>query len=54
MVFLMLTNQAGLYMKNGARLIDCFWHEKRKCLCFVFNRKETSELYELWDKHQLA
>lgn len=53
MVFLMLTNQAGLYMKHGANLIDCFWHEKRKSLCFVFEKEKTNDLWKLWEKHEL-
>lgn len=53
MSFLMLTNQAGLYIKNQAQLVDCFWHDKRSCLCFVFNREKTKHLYELWEKFEL-
>jgi hypothetical protein len=52
-VFLMNTLQAGMYIKNNAELVDCFWHDTRNSLCFVFNRINTYELYDAWCKHEL-
>jgi hypothetical protein len=52
-VFLMNTLQAGMYIKNGGILLDCFWHDVRNSLCFVFNRTNTTQLYDAWCKHEL-
>lgn len=52
-VFLLNTKQAGAYIKNNACLLDCFWHDKKDSLCFVFNRSETINLYDLWCKYEL-
>ena len=53
MVFIMNTLQSGMYIKNNGVLVDCFWHDKRNSLCFIFNREETYLLYDAWCKHEL-
>ena len=52
MVYIKHQKQAGLYLKNDAKLIDCFWDNDR--ICYVFLRKETHELYEAWNNHTLV
>lgn len=46
------TKQAGLYIKHNIKLIDIYW--SNGVLCYVFNRKDTREAYDLWLKHELA
>lgn len=44
--------QTYLYMKHGAYLFDVLWGRDQK-LTFVFSKKETQPLYELWKRHEL-
>lgn len=45
------TKQAGLYIKNNIRLIDIFWSKEN--LVFVFDRRESKDVYQKWLNHEL-
>lgn len=49
--------QAAAYIKNGAQLLDIYASKDFKkdelLLVYIFNRKETTQLYDLWCKHEL-
>ena len=45
------TKQAGLYIKNNIRLIDIFWSKEN--LVFVFDRRESKDVYHKWLSHEL-
>ena len=46
------TKQAGLYIKHHIPLADLFW--SRDSLVFVFDRKDSQEVYEAWCRHELV
>jgi len=43
--------QIARYLKHGATLYDLF--ESGDNLVAVFSKRETSELYKLWQRHEL-
>ena len=43
--------QIARYLKHGATLYDLF--ESADNLVAVFSKRETSELYKLWQRHEL-
>lgn len=45
------TKQAGLYIKNNIHLIDVFWSKEN--LVFVFDRRESKDVYQKWLRHEL-
>lgn len=49
--------QSAAYMAHGAELLDIYTSKDFKTgdplLVFIFNRKETTLLYDLWCKHEL-
>lgn len=51
MVYLENPLQIARYMKHGATLYDLL--ENNDVLVAVFSRRQTSELYKLWQKHEL-
>lgn len=42
--------QAGLYIKHGVRPIDLIYTD---VLVFLFDKKDTEKLYQMWLKHEL-
>lgn len=42
--------QASLYIKNGVKPIDLKYTDR---LVFVFDKNETSKVYDLWCKYEL-
>lgn len=44
--------QASMYLKHGARLYDAY-SGYDGVLVMIFNRKETSDLYDKWCNHEL-
>ena len=49
-----LLKQAMLYIKNGAKLVDCYVRNNViDELVFVFEKADTQELYYKWKKHEL-
>lgn len=46
------TKQVYKYLENHAELLDVFCGEDEKII-FVFNRKDTYELYDKWCKREL-
>ena len=51
MVYLQNPTQIARYLRHGATLFDLTENNDR--LVAVFSRRETSELYRLWQKHEL-
>lgn len=51
------TKQATLYCKHGAKLLDLYTSIDAKTgnpiLVFIYNRKDTQDLYDAWCKHEL-
>lgn len=49
--------QVIAYLKNGAELLDVYPSFDNKngspILVYIFNRKDTTALYDLWCKHEL-
>ncbi|MDU1413467.1 MAG: hypothetical protein E6929_11705 [Clostridium sp.] len=43
--------QAGMYIKNGVKPIDVYFGKDR--LVFLFNKKDTREVYDKWCKYEL-
>lgn len=49
-----ILKQAILYIKNGAKLVDCYVRNNViDELVFVFEKADTQELYYKWKKHEL-
>ena len=49
-----ILKQAMLYIKNGAKLIDCYVRTNVVDeLIFVFEKVDTQELYYKWKNHEL-
>lgn len=40
-----------LYIKYNAQLVDLFYSDGR--VVYVFNKKDTCELYQKWKNHEL-
>lgn len=49
--------QAAAYLSHGAELIDIYpsrdFTTDEPLIVYIFNRKDTAELYDLWCKHEL-
>lgn len=49
--------QAATYMLHGAELLDLYpsrdFENNRPLFVYIFNRNETTPLYDLWCKHEL-
>lgn len=45
--------QAKLYMKNKAKLLDCFYDHERDKIIYVFNKIDTYPLYKKWLNREL-
>jgi hypothetical protein len=49
--------QAAAYINHGAELLDIYGSRDFKTgepmLVYIFNRSETTALYDLWCKHEL-
>lgn len=49
--------QAATYVAHGAQLLDVYgsrnFNTNEPVLVYIFDRRETSELYDLWCKHEL-
>lgn len=49
--------QAAAYLVHGAELLDVYpsrdFTTDEPLIVYIFNRKETAELYDLWCKHEL-
>ncbi len=49
--------QSAAYMSHGAELLDIYpgkdFRTDEPLLVYIFNRKDTTELYDLWCKHML-
>mgnify|MGYP007104057047 CR=1 FL=1 len=49
--------QAAAYLAHGAELLDIYPSKDFKTgeplLVYIYNRKETTPLYDLWCKHEL-
>ena len=49
--------QAAAYMAHGADLLDIYTSKDFKTgdpiLVYIFNRKDTTRLYDMWCKHEL-
>jgi hypothetical protein len=45
------------YLNHGAELLDVYpsydYKSDKQILVFIFNRKDTTQLYDLWCKHEL-
>ena len=49
-----ILKQATLYIKNGAKLIDCYVRNNIVDeLIFVFSKEDTQELYYKWKNREL-
>ena len=49
-----ILKQAILYIKNGAKLVDCYVRTNvLDELVFVFEKADTRELYYKWKNHEL-
>lgn len=51
MVFIENPTQIAKYLKHGVTLYDLFDNDDN--LVAAFSKRETSELYKLWQKHEL-
>lgn len=51
MVYLQNPTQIARYLRHGATLFDLTENNDR--LVAAFSKRETSELYRLWQKHEL-
>lgn len=51
MVFIENPTQIAKYLKHGAILYDIFDNDNN--LVAAFSKRETSELYKLWQRHEL-
>ena len=47
------TKQAGLYMKYGVFPVDIYWEEESDVLVFIFSKRETKNLYQMWKNYCL-
>lgn len=49
--------QGTLYIKNGCKLLDLYVSVDRDTdnpvLCFIFDRKESKQYYDLWCNYEL-
>lgn len=49
--------QAASYMAHNAELLDVYpsvdYKTQRPLMVFIFNRKDTQELYDRWCRHEL-
>lgn len=48
-----IVKQAGLYIKYGVRPVDLFWDDDENCLVFMFSKKETKDLFQMWKSYCL-
>lgn len=52
-VFLKDRYQQYLYIKHGAKMLDCY-SDSFDNLVMVFDKKETQELYKKWRNRELS
>lgn len=49
--------QSIAYLKHGCELLDLYvskdFETNEPVLCFIFNRKQSKPLFDLWCKHEL-
>ena len=45
--------QAAAYVRNGAELCEVFLSYDKMKFVYLFERKKTQKLKELWDRHKL-
>lgn len=45
--------QATLYIKNGLKPLDIYCSNTEDILVYVFDKKKSKPLFDLWCKHEL-
>lgn len=57
MIRIVNSKQAAAYILHGAKLYDLYatkdYNTNEPILVFLFSKRETKELYNLWLKHEL-
>lgn len=45
--------QMKIYVKNGVKPIDIYYNKYEDKIIYVFTKRETKRLYDLWNKRLL-